>query len=187
MKKKDLIIFKNPPTLETERLILKKITKSSLLDVHEYRSDKEVSRFLLWQPDESREITERYLEYVEELYEKSKFYDLGIYLKENGKMIGTVGFTTINIHKNTASVGYVLNSKYWGLGIAKEALEKIIEFGFETLKLDTLYAKFIEENLRSKRVLEKCGFSFFEKEEKLRLIKGRMERIIIYSLKGPHA
>ena len=64
MKKKDLFIFKNPPTLETERLILKKITKSSLLDVHEYRSDKEVSRFLLWRPDESREITERYLEYV---------------------------------------------------------------------------------------------------------------------------
>ncbi len=182
MKRKQLSIFKNPPTLETERLYLKKITKDSLNDVYEYRSDAEVSRYLLWRPDETPETTERYLQYVEKLYENCKFFDFGIYLKENGKMIGTVGFTTINLHKNTASVGYVLNSKYWGQGIAKEALEKIIEFGFEILEFDTLYAKFIEENSRSKRVLEKCGFKFFENEKKLLLVKDRMEKIIIYSL-----
>ncbi len=186
MKKRQLSIFKNPDNLETERLILKKITLSSPDDIYEYRSDEKVSRFLLWSPDVDRDSTKRYLEYVEVLYDKCKFYDFGIFLKENGKMIGTVGFTTINLHKNTASVGYVLNSKYWGQGIAKEALEKLIEFGFKTLDLDTLFAKFIEENYASKRVLEKCGFDFFEKENKLTLIKGKMQRIVIYSLSKIH-
>ena len=182
MKKKELSIFKNPPALVTERLILKKITEASLDDVYEYRSDERVSKYLLWSPDENREATQIYLDYVEKLYAKCKFYDFGIFLRESGKMIGTVGFTTINLHKNTASVGYVLNPKFWGQGLAKEALDKIIEFGFEILGFDTLFAKFIEENERSKKVLEKCGFSFYEKEDKLLLVKDRMEKIIVYSL-----
>ena len=186
MNKKDLSIFKNPPTLTTERLILKRITKDYIDDVYEYRSDAKVSRFLLWKPDKYRETTEIYLDYIDKLYDKCKFYDFGIFLKENGKMIGTVGFTTINLHKNTASVGYVLNSKFWGLGIAKEALDKIIEFGFDTLGFDTLFAKFIEENERSRRVLEKCGFEFYENEKKLMLVKDRMEKIVVYSLSKFH-
>ena len=132
-------------------------------------------------------MTELYLKRVSELYSKCKFFDFGIYLKENGKMIGTVGFTTINLHNNTASVGYVLNSKYWGQGIAKEALDKLTDFGFKVLGFDTLFAKFIEENTASRRVLEKCGFEFYENESKLFLIKDRMEKIIIYSLSKKHS
>ncbi len=183
MKRKLINIFKNLPTLETERLILKRITKSCLDDVYEYRSDPSVSRYLLWSYDKSKDYTESYLDYLDELYNKGKFYDFGIFLKDSGKMIGTVGFTTINFCKNAASVGYVLNSKYWGCGFAKEALEKIIEFGFESLFFEKLYAKFIEENTQSKRVLEKCGFIFHSYESKFLNVKGRMERIVIYELR----
>ena len=187
MKKKDLFIFKNPPTLETERLYLKMISQNCLEDAFEYRSDPKVSRYLLWHPDESREMTELYLKRVSELYKKAKFFDFGIFLKESGKMIGTVGFTTINLRNNTASVGYVLNSKYWGKGIATEGLKRIIEFGFDELGFDILFARFIDENRGSQRVLEKCGFEFYESEDKLLLVKDRMEKIIIYSLSKKRA
>ncbi len=182
MKKKQLSIFKNLPTLETERLILKKITKIYLDDVYEYRSDPAVSRYLLWSPEKDKENTLYYLEYLEELYSKGKFYDFGIFLKENGKMIGTVGFTTIDLNKNTASVGYVLNSKYWGQGIAMEALNEIINFGFNELLFDKLFAKFAEDNTASRRVLEKSGFKYFSHEKKLLLIKNKMQKIVIYTI-----
>ena len=182
MRKKQLSIFKDLPTFETERLVLKKISKEYLEDVHEYRSDPKVSRYLLWSAHMDKETTNSYLEYLEELYDKAKFYDFGIYLKDSDKMIGTVGFTTINLHKNTASVGYVLNSKYWGHGIAVEALEKIIQFGFETLGFNTLFAKFAEENVASRKVLEKCGFKYHANEKKPMLIKNKMEKIVVFSL-----
>ena len=183
MKRKQFNIFKNLPTFETKRLFLKKITKECVDDVWEYRSDPAVSRYLLWSPDKDKLHTETYLQYLQELYDKGKFYDFGIFLKENGKMIGTVGFTTIDLHKNEASVGYVLNSKYWGQGIATEALERIIEFGFSELEFDSLFARLMEENTASKRVLEKCGFSFSSFESKFINLKGRMEKIAIYSRK----
>ena len=185
MKRKQLNVFKNLPTLETERLILKKITQSTLEDVYEYRSDPKVSRYLLWSPDENREKTRAYLEYLDELYAKGKFYDFGIFLKESGKMIGTVGFTTINLRDNSASVGYVLNSSFWGQGIAKEALEKIIDFAFCELGFATLYARLIDGNEGSKRVLEKCGFDFYCSEQKLLYVKERMEKILVYYLRKP--
>lgn len=182
MKRKQLSIFKHLPTLETERLILKKISRNYLDDVYEYRSDPAVSKYLLWNPEKNKDVTLCYIEYIEELYQKGKFFDFGIFLKSNGKLIGTVGFTTINLHKNTASVGYVLNSKYWGQGIAKEALDKLIDFGFSSLEFDALYAKFMEENTASKRVLEKCGFTFFAYEKRPLFVKEKMRKIVIYSL-----
>ena len=182
MKKMQLSIFKNLPTLETERLILKKITKTYLDDVYEYRSDPNVSRYLLWSPEKDKQSTLFYLEYLEELYGKGKFYDFGIFLKENGKMIGTVGFTTIDLNKNSASVGYVLNSKYWGQGIALEALTKIINFGFNELLFDKLFAKFAEDNIASKRVLEKSGFKYLNYEKKSLLLKNKMQKIAVYVL-----
>ena len=182
MTKKQLNIFKNLPELETKRLILKKITVDTLIDVHEYRSDESVSKYLLWNKEKSLDETRIYLEYLEELYRKGKFYDFGIFLKENGKMIGTVGFATIDLRKNEASVGYVLNSNYWGRGIASEALQKIVEFGFFTLGFKRLFAKFAEPNVRSRGVLLKCGFKHYGEEDRLWFIKEKSLKVLIYSL-----
>lgn len=186
MKRKILDIFKSLPTLETERLFLREIKTSDLHDVHEYRKNPEVSRYLLWKPEENVNYTECYLEYIQTLYKKGKFYDFGIYLKESGKMIGTVGFTTINLKSNSASVGYVLNSSYWGLGIAEEALRKLIDFGFNTLNFERLDARIAEYNERSKKLALKCGFKFFEIERERKLFKDGWQNVLLYSLKNPN-
>lgn len=180
MKREDFKVFKCIPTLTTERLTLRKIQKFDLEDVFEYTSDTAVSEFLLWYPHKNREETDCYLNYLQKLYKKGKFYDWGIEI--GGKMIGTAGFSKINIKDNSAEIGYVLNRSFWGKGIAVEAIEEIVKFGFSVLKLDKISAVIISENKRSAKVLSKCNFKEEKSEEKKMQIKGALRSISRFSI-----
>ena len=180
MKKKQFKIFKDMPVLETERLVFKKIVESDLSDVYEYAKDPKVSEYLLWEPHKSIDYTRSYIDFLQLLYRKKQFYDWGIHLKENMKMIGTCGFTNIDIKTNSATVGYVINSNFWGQGIATEALKKLKEFAKAELKLSGLRAKIIKENQRSAKVLEKCGFKIKEEQSEKMKVKGTDREILTY-------
>ena len=126
MKKRDLKRFKNIPTLKTERLVLRKIKESDFRDVFEYSSDPEVPKYLLWNPHVSKEHTKLYLKNISKLYKRCEFYDWAI--TYNGKMIGTVGYSSISLIEQWVEIGDVLNRRFWGLGIATEAVKKIIDY-----------------------------------------------------------
>ena len=157
MIKEDLDIFKNIPTLETERLILRRMKLTDLADVFDYAKRAEVSEFLLWYPHDEPGFTRRYLKIVDTKYKRGEFYDWAVVNKTDGKMIGTAGFTRFDIFNNSAEIGYVLNSEYWGRGLAAEASRAVITFGFEVLGLRRIEAKYMTGNSSSKRVAEKCG------------------------------
>ena len=159
MIKEDLDLFKNIPTLETERLILRRMKPSDLADVFDYAKRSEVSEFLLWYPHDELAFTRRYLKIVDTKYKRGEFYDWAVVNKADGKVIGTAGFTRFDIFNNTGEIGYVLNSEYWGRGLAAEASRAVITFGFEVLGLRRIEAKYMIENTSSRRVAEKCGMS----------------------------
>ncbi len=54
----------------------------------------------------------------------------------------------------------MLGSAYWGYGYASEALGALVARGFRNLSCPTLWCCFFEGNDRSKRCMEKCGFTF---------------------------
>ena len=182
MKTEDLKIFLSIPTVETDRLILRKIEGFDRNDVYEYASDPEVSRFLLWYPHKDLRFTEEYLKAVRRCYKKNDFFDWAITLKKNGKMIGTAGFTSFDIENNSAEIGYVLNSAYWGQGIAKEAASAVISFGFRVLSLHRIEAKFMTENERSRRVAQKCGMISEGIMRGAIIAKGEYRDIELYSI-----
>ena len=156
-------IFSHIPTIKTNRLILRAVKPSDAIDVYEYSSDAEVPKYLLWYPHSSIEYTREQLNRIKQEYRIGKYYDWAIELSQGehrGKMIGTCGFTSFDFQNNSAEVGYVLNRNFWGKGIAAEALSAIISFGFDELILRRIEAKFIAENLKSRRVMEKCGMAF---------------------------
>lgn len=152
--------FKNPPTLETSRLILRKMLKSDCADMYEYASDNRVTEYLLWEPHPGKLYTYKYLAYLQSAYKAGKFFDWAVTCRSDGKMIGTCGFTSFDFASNSAEVGYVLNPCFWGMGIAPEALEAVINFGFITLDLHRIEAKYMLGNERSRKVMEKVGMTF---------------------------
>lgn len=73
--------------------------------------------------------------------------------------IGGIGLTPgEDIERISAEVGYWLGEKYWGKGITSSALKGTIDYGFNELNLERIFAVPLEQNIASKIVLEKNGF-----------------------------
>ncbi len=177
-----LSVFIKPPTLSTERLILRKLQVADYKDMYAYSCIPETSRYLLWSPHESSRFTKRYLSYVQGQYRDENFYDFALEDKETKTMIGTCGFTSFDLDNNAAEVGYVLHPDFWGRGLAVEALTRLMQFGFSELRLHRLVARIIDENTASKRVAEKCGFRHESTHKEAMLIKGEYRTICEYAI-----
>lgn len=172
--KKDTVfkIFTAMPTLYTERLILRPMRISDAYDMYEYASREDVTKYLLWSPHSSLFQTKEYLAYIEQRYKSADFYDWAVTLADTGKMIGTAGFTRIDCPNDCGEIGYVLNPDYHGKGIATEAASRIVQFGFEELRLHRIEAKFMRGNDASLRVMQKLGMTFEGYHEDSIFVKG---------------
>ena len=178
MQREKLIkIFSDIPTLKTERLTLRALRRTDSQDMHEYAADPSVTEFLLWSPHTSLPYTWEYLKYVENRYAVGDFYDWAVIESESGKMIGTCGFASIDTVNNSAQIGYVLNPAYHRQGIAVEAAKEVMHFGFDTLGLHRIEARFMEGNDASRKVMEKLGMTFEGFARDSMFVKGKYRTI----------
>lgn len=175
-------LFSKMPTLETERLILRKMRPSDRSDMFEYACLDDVTRYLLWQPHSDDEYTLQYLRYIESRYKSGSFYDWAVVLKDGGKMIGTCGFTRFDHESDCAEIGYVINPRYRGMGIAAEAAREVVRFGFERLALHRIEARFMYGNEASLRVMQKLGMKFEGYHRDAMLVKGSYRTIGVSSI-----
>lgn len=175
-------LFSNIPTLTTERLTLRKMSKSDAEDMFEYSRLDKVTEYLRWYSHPDIAHTRRHLAMVEREYRIGCFYDWGIVEAATGKLIGTCGFTRIDTYNFTGEIGYVLNPQYWSRGLASEAVSRVIRFGFEELSLHRIEAKYIVGNEKSRAVMERCGMKFEGVMRSSMLIKGEFKDIGICSV-----
>lgn len=111
-----------------------------------------------------------------------KAYEFGIELNRTKELIGTINLLNINIKNKNADIGFWLAKSYWGKGLAVEAVELMLEFGFKKLKLERIQARVLDENVRSQKLLEKLGFKLEGKLRKKTFFKKRWYNDLIYGL-----
>ena len=109
-------IFRNPPVLFTERLMLRKMERFDSEDMFEYASLPETTEYLLWSPHPDLNYTRKYLAFIGGQYKNCQFYDWAVCLRDGGKMIGTCGFTKLDAKNMCGEIGYVINPAYRGKG-----------------------------------------------------------------------
>ncbi|WP_315122426.1 GNAT family protein [uncultured Clostridium sp.] len=115
--------------------------------------------------------------------EEGKGYSFGIYLKDNGKLVGSVSLYHIfrgSLQK--CLIGYSLDKQYNGRGYTTEAVSLAIEFAFNELKLHRVDAGVMLSNIGSMRVLEKAGFHREGIEQKGVKINGKWEDHQIFAI-----
>ena len=150
--------------LETDRLILRAWEITDLDDFFEYASVEGVGEKAGWEHHKSKDKS---LEILKMFIEEKKVF--AIVLKENQKVIGSIGIEELSeeLDKDLDNLlgrelGYVLNKDYWNKGIMKEAVSKVVEYCFNTLKLNFLMASYFNHNIASKKVLENLNFKFYK-------------------------
>ena len=175
-------IFSKIPCLETKRLILRKMKPSDSEAMFDYARREAVTKYLAWSPHKSEDYTRNYLEYISRHYAIGDFYDWAVVDKESEKMIGTCGFTRFDFKNDSAEMGYVLNPDFWGRELALEAAREVMRFGFETLGLNRIEARFLSGNEASLRVMEKLGMSFEGTYRSSMLVKGSYRDVSVCSM-----
>lgn len=147
--------------LETIRLNLKPILTSDLEKIHELHSLPETDKFnTLGSPKnitETQNIVDEWI--MENNNGKKKNFVFKVELIRDESFIGLIALNLGNPKFKTAEVWYKFHSNFRNNGYATEALNKILEFGFNELKLHRIEAGCAVDNIGSIRTLEKVGMT----------------------------
>lgn len=152
--------------LETKRLLLRRFVTNDLDDLFKFYSDPDVIRYI---PDAPRSYEETREELEWHRNGHPKFPELGLWAtiyKETGQFIGRCGLLPWTIDgQHEVEVAFAFAKAYWGQGLATEAAQALVHYGFEHLGLSRLICLIDHDNEGSIKVATKIGM-IFEKESK---------------------
>ncbi len=149
----------NPfPILESERLSLRKIILTDAPELFELRTGEKTMKFIDKDKIASVQVAQDMIQNMDFQMQNNAAIMWGITLPGFAPIIGTIGFWRIIKDHRRAEIGYMLNPAYWNKGYVSEAMNGVIDFGFNKMKLHTIEANINPHNLASRRVLEKQGF-----------------------------
>src|SRR5215216_2228840 len=166
--------------LETNRLLLRHLVADDLDNLFTLYSDPEIRRYF---PEGvlTFEETKEELEWF--LNGHPRHPKLGLWAtihKETGKFIGRCGLLPWEIEgKLEIEIAYLLDKSFWHQGLATEAAQGIMEYGFEKLNLSRLICLIDPENVASQRVAQRIGMTL---EKKVDGIAGDNFPTLIYSI-----
>ena len=144
------------PEIETPRLRLRHFTLDDFDDLFRLYSDPQVMQYL---SPRTREQTQASLCKHIQHWQEYNFGMWGVIELESGKMIGRCGLGFLD---NTPEVelGYVFDKSYWNMGLATEASQATLKYGFEEVELERIVAIAKPENSASVRVIQKIGMQY---------------------------
>ena len=131
----------------TERLVLRPWRESDAEALYKYAKDPAIGPVAGWPPHTS------------------------VALKATDEPVGSVGIMfgdglhSAEMQKNEAEIGYWIGVPYWGQGLIPEAVRCLLKRCFEDLGMTAVWCGYYDGNVKSRRVMEKCGFRFHHTEE----------------------
>lgn len=151
--------------LTTPRLILRPWEENDAKRLYNLAKDPKIGPAAGWKPHKSVENSR---DIIKNILSSPETY--AVALKETNEVIGSVGIkfeggSLTPLKENEVELGYWLGCDYWGQGFIPEAVEKIIEYCFQSLNCQNIWCAYYDGNEKSKRVQEKCGFIYHHTEE----------------------
>ena len=149
--------------LESAALLLRRFTlEDAPAMTANWAGDKDVTRFLTWQPHQSVKDSEDILRaWISRYEEEDHYYNWAIVFKENGpEPIGSISVVQQNETVKMMDIGYCIGQKWWRRGITSAALKMVIDYLFETGRVNRIQARHDPRNSHSGQVMQKCGMRY---------------------------
>lgn len=146
--------------LETARLILRPWSTGDAGSLYEYAKDPLVGPSAGWPVHTS---VENSLQIIREVLQVEENY--AVTIRGSDAAVGTAGLmigdsSKLGLGPDEAEIGYWIGAPFWGRGYIPEAVHELMRHAFLDLGTATLWCAFFEDNAKSQRVAEKCGFRF---------------------------
>lgn len=148
-------------TIETERLILRKFeyTDDEAMLKH-WVADEKIQSLYSEPVYSTKEEVKGLLDKYIGSYDKSDYYRWAVVEKKSGECIGQIAYFLVDNKNHFAEIEYCIGSDFQCKGYATEATKAVIAYGFNKMNLHKVQICTKAINKPSKRVIEKCGFTY---------------------------
>lgn len=145
--------------LETPRLLIRRFMESDTATLMAYRNDRHVSQYQSWR-DLTPENARAFIQDLASLEPgmPGEWFQFALEVMDTGVHIGDIGLHVLADDPQQAEIGYTLAYHYQGMGYASEAVQAVLAYCFEVLRLHRITATVDTRNQASIRLLERLGF-----------------------------
>lgn len=147
-----------PPTLTTERLVLRPVGDGDVDALLALHGSAEVLRYWDSPPWTDRARADVFVARSRAMADEGTGVRLVLERASDATFLGWCALSRWNPGFRSAAIGYCLDEPAWGAGHATEAARALLGWAFGTLDLNRVQAECDTRNLASARVLEKLGF-----------------------------
>jgi ribosomal-protein-alanine N-acetyltransferase len=153
------------PFLTTENYALRNLMPADEQEIFALRSSDEINRYLDRPKANTLDDARNFINKITNGVAENEAIFWVVAPKGESRFLGTICLWKISREEAKAEIGYELLPENHGKGIMKEVIPRVIQFGFEEMRLQTIEAELSPRNLKSIRLLEKNNFKLAEVNE----------------------
>ena len=145
--------------IKTKRLILRPVQAGDEAEIHEYAGDKDIT-MMFWLPNDTYEETCEFVKRNVAEWQSADQSDFEFVILYNNRIIGGCDADLGHSEdRSYATLGWIINKQYRNMGFASEAAEAVMDYAFENLGIEKVYAQCDINNPASYKVMMKIGMT----------------------------
>ena len=146
------------PILTTERLTLRQLVSNDEHEIFTLRSDSGINKYINRQISKTIDDARNFINKVNDNINKNDSLYWAITFSNKNILVGTICLFSFSDENGKCEIGYELLTNFQKQGIMKEAVEKVIDYAFNTIKVQKIEAFMHRDNQSSIKLLEKFSF-----------------------------
>ncbi|MFZ6677316.1 GNAT family N-acetyltransferase [Undibacterium sp. Tian12W] len=171
------------PEISHKDASLRNIRRSDAAAWYDYLKNPEVIRHTSWNLSAAKDLLPQFDAYESNAPDTP--IRLAIAIREEDRLVGTVGFHTISSINRSAEIAYDLAPEYWGKGVMQVAAIALCQWGFQQAGFNRIQATVLETNSHSIQLLERMGFEREGYLRAFRMVRGSPGNFWMYACLHP--